>query len=250
MCRFICYLGPPVTLASVVLEPPHCLHHQAWAPRHQRVGAINADGFGVGWYDHGRRPEPARYRTARPIWADRSFESLAGLVTAPALVAAVRDATPPSPVEETGSQPFTSGPWLFVHNGKVERWGADPAVKAALRRPLSDVRAAGIEGGADSEVLFALVLDRLDAGAAPAEALAGVIASTTAVAPSILNLLLTDGHRVAATACGDSLFVLDGDGAVVVASEPYDDDARWRRVPDGSMVDATVERVSVTPMPS
>ena len=125
MCRFLCYLGPPVTLASAVLDPPHGLKRQAWAPRHQRVGAINADGFGAGWYDHGRRPEPARYRTARPIWADRSFESLAGLVSAPALVAAVRDATPPSPVEETGSQPFTAGPWLFVHNGKVERWGVD-----------------------------------------------------------------------------------------------------------------------------
>lgn len=238
MCRFVCYLGPPVTLASVVLDPPHCLKRQAWAPRHQRVGAINADGFGVGWYDHGRRPEPARYRTARPIWADRSFESLAGLVSAHALVAAVRDATPPSPVEETGSQPFTSGPWLFVHNGKVERWGVDPALKAALRRPLSDGRAALIEGGADSEVLFALVLDRLDGGASPAEALAAVVASTATIAPSILNLLLTDGHRLAATTRGESLFVLEGSGSVVVASEPYDDDAAWRRVPEGSMVEA------------
>ncbi len=238
MCRFISYLGPPVSLASVVLDPPHGLKRQAWAPRHQRMGAINVDGFGVGWYDFGRRPEPARYRTARPIWADRSFESLAGLVVAPALVAAVRDATPPSPVEETGSQPFTSGPWLFVHNGKVEGWGVDPSVKAALRRPLSDRRAAGVEGGADSEILFALVLDALDGGAGPAEALAAVVESAQAVAPSILNLLLTDGHQVAATTGGDSLFVLRGEASVVVASEPYDDDPAWERVPDGSMVEA------------
>ncbi len=238
MCRFLCYLGPPVTLGSVVLDPPYCLKRQAWAPRHQRVGAINADGFGVGWYDFGRRPEPARYRTARPLWADRSFESLAGLVTAPALVAAVRDATPPSPVEETGSQPFTSGPWLFAHNGKVGGWAVDPEVKAALRRPLSDRRAAGIEGAADSEVLFALALDHLDGGATAADALAAMVASATGVAPSILNLLLTDGHRVTATACGDSLFLLEGPDSVVVASEPYDDDPAWRRVPDGSMVEA------------
>ena len=243
MCRFLCYLGPPVTLASVVLDPPHSLQRQAWAPRHQRVGAINADGFGVGWYDHGRRPEPALYRTARPVWSDRSFASLGGLVTASALVAAVRDATPPSPVEESGSQPFASGRWLFAHNGRVEGWSVDPAVKAALRRSLSDERAAGIEGVADSEVLFALALDRLDGGASPASALAAVIGVATAVAPSILNLLLTDGHQVAATACGDSLFVLDasapeGGDAVVVASEPYDDDPRWQRVVEGSMVEA------------
>jgi len=250
VCRFLCYLGPPVTLASVVLDPPYCLQRQAWAPRHQRVGAVNADGFGVGWYDHDRRPEPARYRTARPIWADRSFASMAGLVTAPALVAAVRDATPPSPVEETGSQPFTAGPWLFVHNGKVEGWGVDPTLKASLRRPLSDLRAGALEGGADSEVLFALVLDRLDGGATPAEALAAVVGTTTALAPSILNLLLTDGHRVTATACGDSLFVLEGPDSVVVASEPYNDDPRWERVPEGSMVEATAVGVSVGPMPS
>jgi len=249
MCRFLCYLGPPVTLGSIVLDPPHSLKRQAYMPRHQRVGAINADGFGVGWYDPARRPEPARYRTARPVWSDRSFASLAGLVTAPALVAAVRDATPPSPVDETGAQPFTAGRWLFAHNGKVGGWGADPTIKAGLRRSLSEVRAAGIEGSADSEVLFALVLDRLDAGASPAEALAAVVAAASAVAPSILNLLLTDGHRVAATACGDSLFVLESEDAVVVASEPYDDDARWQRVPDGSMVDATVGRVGVGPMP-
>ncbi|HVF13992.1 MAG TPA: ergothioneine biosynthesis protein EgtC [Acidimicrobiales bacterium] len=249
MCRFLCYLGPPVTLASIVLDPPHSLARQAWAPRFQRQGAINADGFGVGWYDHDRRPEPARYRTARPVWSDRSFASLGGLVRAPAFLAAVRDATPPAPVEETGSQPFVSGPWLFGHNGKVEGFGIDPAVKSWLRRPLSDVRAAAIEGGADSEVLFALALDRLDAGASPAEALLAVIATAQEVAPSILNLVLTDGHRVTATACGDSLFVLQGDAAVVVASEPYDEDPRWDRVPEGSMVEATAGRVTVGPMP-
>ncbi|MEA2826510.1 MAG: gamma-glutamyl hercynylcysteine S-oxide hydrolase [Actinomycetota bacterium] len=248
MCRFLCYLGPPVTLASVVLDPPYCLRRQAHAPRHQRVGAINADGFGVGWYDFGRRPEPARFRTARPIWADRSFESLAGLVVAPAVVAAVRDATPPSPVEETGSQPFTWGPWLFAHNGKVEAWGVDPEVKAALRRSLSDRRAAGVEGGADSEILFALALDELDRGATPAGALAAVVARARAVAPSVLNLLLTDGHRVVATAGGDSLFVLRADDSVVVASEPYDDDPAWERVPDGSMVEAGPGWVSTVPL--
>ncbi len=249
MCRFVCYLGPPVTLASIVLDPPHSLKRQAWAPRHQRVGAINADGFGVGWYDHTRRPEPARYRTARPIWSDRSFASLADLVMSPALVAAVRDATPPSPVEETGAQPFMSDQWLFAHNGKVDGWGVDPAVKTGLRRPLSDVRAAGVEGGADSEVLFALALDRIDAGASPAEALVAVCTRATAVAPSILNLLLTDGHRVTATACGDSLFVLEGREWVVVASEPYNDDPAWQRVPEGSMVDATIGQVEIGPLP-
>ncbi|MDP8937293.1 MAG: ergothioneine biosynthesis protein EgtC [Actinomycetota bacterium] len=243
MCRFVAYVGPPVTLAGLLLDPPHALLHQSWAPRHQRHGTINADGFGAGWYDHSRRPEPARYRTARPMWADRSFASMAGLVSSTAVLGAVRDATPPAPIEESGTPPFTAGPWLFAHNGAVDGFAA--GARTVLHRLVSDVRAAAIEGSADSEVLFALVLDRLDAGASSAEALADVVSAVTRVTSARLNLVLTDGRAVAATACGDSLFVLEAAGAAVVSSEPYDDDPAWRPVPDGSIVSADSGRVAV-----
>jgi glutamine amidotransferase len=52
--------------------------------------------------------------------------------------------------------------------------------------------------------------------------------------------MVSDGRRVAAPASGDTLFTLEADGAVVVTSEPYDGDARWRPVPDGSLVDVDV----------
>ena len=61
MCRHTAYLGPPATLASLLIDPPHSLYRQAWAPRRQRHGTVNADGFGVGWYADGD-PVPARYR--------------------------------------------------------------------------------------------------------------------------------------------------------------------------------------------
>ena len=247
MCRFVAYLGPPVTLEALLLAPPHSLVRQSWAPRRQRHGTVNADGFGAGWYDHARRPEPARYRSARPMWADRSFASLAGLVASGAVLAAVRSATPPAPVEESGSPPFTAGPFLFAHNGAVT--GFRDGVGAALRRSLSDRRADGVEGASDAEVLFALALDRLDAGSSPGEALAAVVSAVAAQRGGRLNLALTDGHRVAATACGDTLWVREGrDGAVVVASEPSDDDPAWREVPDGSLVEADATGVAVTPL--
>jgi len=232
-----------VTLGALLLHPPHSLLRQSWAPRHQRQGAINADGFGAGWYEPARRPEPARYRTARPMWADRSFASLADVVASPAVLGAVRDATPPAPVEESGTPPFTAGTWLFAHNGAVD--GFVDGARTALRRLLSDERASAIEGSADSEVLFALALDRLDEGAAPAEALAEVVSAVTRVTTGRLNLVLTDGDVVAATVWGDSLFVLEGGGAAVVASEPYDDDPTWRPVPDRSVVTAGPGRVAV-----
>lgn len=71
-----------------------------------------------------------------------------------------------------------------------------------------------------------------------------------AVAPgSRLNLLLTDGTSIAATTWGDTLWYLAPAGAdrAVVASEPYDDDPRWCRVPDRTLVAATTRGVTLTP---
>ena len=249
MCRLLAYLGPAVSLDSLLFVPEHSLVRQSYAPRHQHHGRVNADGFGVGWYDHGVRPEPARYRSDRPIWSDRSLASMAGLVRSEAVVAAVRDATPPAAVEASGAPPFTSGPWLFAHNGAIE--GFTQSAGVALRRHISPLRLAGIEGASDSEVVFALVLDALDVGTDLPGALKAAVTAVTSVAPARLNLVLTDGRCLAATAWGDTLFLLDGrdDGSgVTVASEPWDDDGRWARVPDQSVVSFDGKRLTVSPL--
>jgi gamma-glutamyl hercynylcysteine S-oxide hydrolase len=248
MCRHLAYVGPPVTLEKLIVKPKHSLLQQSFAPRYQTHGTINADGFGVGWYDRDKRVEPARYRTTRQIWADLSFASIAGLVSSNAVLAAVRSASPGMPVEETSTPPFTEGPWLFSHNGFVP--GFRSGVGRELRRKVSETRAHGILGATDSELLFALVLDRLDAGTPPADALVSVVDLVEELTTARLNLLLTDGERIAATACRNSLFVFDDrqlTGAVVVASEPYDDDAGWEVVKDGSVVELSDDKLEVRP---
>ncbi len=248
MCRHLAYVGPPVTLEKLIVKPKHSLLQQSFAPRYQTHGTINADGFGVGWYDRDKRVEPARYRTTRQIWADLSFASIAGLVSSNAVLAAVRSASPGMPVEETSTPPFTEGPWLFSHNGFVP--GFRSGVGRELRRKVSETRAHGILGATDSELLFALVLDRLDAGTPPADALVSVVDLVEELTTARLNLLVTDGERIAATACRNSLFVFDDrqlTGAVVVASEPYDDDAGWEVVKDGSVVELSDDKLEVRP---
>jgi glutamine amidotransferase len=236
MCRHLAYLGPPVSLHDLLLAPPHSLLRQSYAPRMQRHGVVNADGFGVGWYDHASRPEPVLYRRATPIWSDESFASLAGVVRSGAVVASVRSATPPSSVDERSTPPMGDGPWLFALNGSAPGFGE-------LRRSLSDERRAGLATGTDTETLFALALDLLDAGRSPAEALAGVVAG--AASPNArLNMLLSDGAQAAATAWGDTLFVRTGEG-VTIASEPFDDAPDWEPVPDRSVVVATAESIKV-----
>lgn len=239
MCRLLAYLGPEVSLESLLLAPPYSLLRQSYEPRFQRRGRLNADGFGAGWYAPRVRREPARYRRAVPMWSDLSFASLAGLVHSSAVLASVRNATPPSPVEETSTAPYLAGHWLFAHNGEVEGYAS--GAKGALVARVSPARAAAIQGTADSEVLFALVLDRLDAGAGPAEALSDVVDTVLQVAGGRLNMVLTDGTTVAATACGDSLYVLEHEDPAqgfVVASEPFDDHPGWQPVPDGSVLQA------------
>lgn len=238
MCRLLAYLGPDVTLESLLMAPPHSLLHQTYEPRFQRRGRMNADGFGVGWYDHAQRADPARYRRAVPMWTDASFASLAGLIRSRAVLASVRNATVPSLIEESSTAPFMAGPWLFAHNGEVA--GFTEGVRGTLMAGLSHLRGAGVSGTADSEVLFAMALDRLDAGAGPAEGLSSVVDAIQRGPGGRLNMVLTDGRTVAATACGDSLYVLDHEDPAqgfVVASEPYDDQGAWREVPDGSVVE-------------
>jgi glutamine amidotransferase len=249
VCRHLAYVGSPVTLEKLVLRSPHSLVQQARAPRHQSHGTINADGFGVGWYDRDLRREPARYRTTRPIWADPSFASMAGLVTTNAALAAVRNASPGNPVDEDGTAPFTEGPWLFSHNGFVP--GFRSGVGRTLRSKVSGKRASAMPGVIDSELLFALVLDRIDRGASPADALVSVVELVEDLTTARLNLLLTDGERIAATAVRNSLFVLDDrelTGSVVIASEPYDTATAWEPVPDGSIVEFGDGKLEVRPL--
>ena len=224
MCRHLAYLGPPVTLRSLLTDPPHGLATQSWAPRRQRHGTVNVDGFGVGWYAPGD-PEPARYRRAGPVWADPSFADLARVTRSGAVLAAVRSATAGTEPGEAAAAPFAAGRWLFSHNGVLTGW---PTTVARLAGTLPPADLIALPARSDSALIWALVRSRLTAGAALGEALAGTL--------------------VVVTFAVYTLFYCAGLGRVLVASEPGDDEPGWVEVPDGSLLEATVAGVSVTPL--
>ena len=91
-------------------------------------------------------------------------------------------------------------------------------------------------------------LDLLDDGVPLADALAGVVTAVEARTTGRLNLLLTDGATMAATACGNSLFARQHDGAALVASEPIDADPAWSPVPDRTVVVATATAMTAAPL--
>lgn len=268
MCRIAAYLGKEqIPLSSLVLEPEHSLLVQSYAPKEMMSGVVNADGFGTGWYAPEIDGEPAVYRSNVPIWADRSFDSIAPRVRSVTVLAAVRSATPGLPAEENGVPPFASGPYLFSHNGAIKDFRA--TAMRPLRDSLSDASYSGLLGVTDSETIFALLLDRLrnakirtgDAGAL-AEATIETMRRVSAICAKLgvyasLNIGVTDGEamvfvRYSTEGPGNSLyFVEDGEAfpnAVVIASERLDGNAGWRQVPDRSLLVAGSEGVTTRPL--
>ena len=90
MCRHLGWLGAPRSVASLVLDPPQGLLVQSYAPRRQKHGLVNADGWGAGFFDHG---VPRRWRSDKPLWGEASFASVAPALRSGCVVAAVRSAT-------------------------------------------------------------------------------------------------------------------------------------------------------------
>jgi gamma-glutamyl hercynylcysteine S-oxide hydrolase len=228
MCRHLAWLGAPCSVASLVLEPAYGLLVQSYSPRRQKHGLMNADGWGVGFFD-GEDGVARRWRSAAPLWGDASFASVAPALRSGCVVAAVRSASVGMPIEPSASAPFTDGRWLLSHNGLVDR----------TVLPLSGTA----ESTVDSALLAALIFER------GLDALGDTIVEVAAADPNArLNILAANGTQLRATTWGDTLSVLRREDGVVLASEPYDDNPEWQEIPDRHLVEVVGARVELTPL--
>jgi gamma-glutamyl hercynylcysteine S-oxide hydrolase len=224
MCRHLGWLGADVTVSSLVLDPPQGLRVQSYAPRRQKHCLLNADGWGVGFFDG---DVPRRWRSAAPLWGDTSFDSVAPALRSHCVVAAVRSATVGMPIEISATAPFTDGRWLLSHNGVVDRTVLPPTSSA--------------ESVCDSAILAAVIFAR------GLDALGDTIVEFGTADPiARLNILAANGSRLLATAWGDTLSILRRVDGVVLASEPYDDDSDWEDVPDRHLVEVTAKGFTMT----
>jgi glutamine amidotransferase len=243
MCRHLAWVGEPVTLSSLVLDAEFSLLRQAFAPRHQEHGVVNADGFGVGWYVPGRA-EPVRYRRGQPLWGDASFASLAPTIASGCVMGAVRDATPGfAAADESCAAPFLHGRWLFSHTGALADWPR--ARKALVERTLEVPEAAA---PVDSALLFGVAVSAWAAGASLTDGLVECLRRAEAVGGGRLSFLASDGDRLAATSYGDPLFCRESRAGVLLASEPLDDEPVWRRLSAPSLIGADAAGVRVLPL--
>ncbi|GFG65927.1 gamma-glutamyl-hercynylcysteine sulfoxide hydrolase [Mycobacterium kubicae] len=224
MCRHLGWLGAQVPVSSLMWDPPQGLRVQSYAPRRQKHGLLNADGWGVGFFD-GQMPR--RWRSAAPLWGETSFESVAPALRSHCVIAAVRSATVGMPIEVSATAPFTDGHWLLSHNGVVDR----------TVLPLRSTAESLCDSAILADEIFQRGMDRLG----------DTIAEVGAADPlARLNILAANGSRLVATAWGDTLSILRRADGVVLASEPYDDDPDWEDVPDHHLVEVTGDQVNIT----
>ena len=252
MCRLIIYLGQATRLERVISEPEHSLVVQSYRPAEMTSGVVNADGFGVGWYNRALDDTPCVYKSPSPIWSDQNLPALSHHIASECIFANVRSATLGQAVDYSNCQPFTSGPFLFMHNGYIENFRS--AMMRQIREVLRDEYYTAIAGSTDSEHIFALLLHFLHGR--PFSLQTGVAAMSETIDQLLrwsrakgvhvaLNLALTNGSCVVASrwaseAPAPSLYYtinsLFFPRAAVIASERLFTSSDWVAVPEGSLV--------------
>ena len=238
MCRLVAYLGAPLTLAHLVFDGSHSLYEQSWAPQELLSGTVNADGYGVVWYAEGR---PSRLAEPRPIWYDPDLRTTLSSLSSGCLLAGLRNGTRGIPLDRSGVPPLVFDKWSFVLNGFVPDFRA--LHMRALRAELPDDLYAALRGSSDSETLFLLAVAAVRGGAALPEALQraakAVYDRVGRETEAQMNMVLSDGERIAAVRSGTALetnslyfakrppFAPNG---IVLASERLDPGAAWEAV--------------------
>lgn len=254
MCRWAAWHGAPIFLSDVLTAPGHSLIQQARDASECKT-AINADGFGLAWYD--RRTTPGVYRDVYPAWSDHNLRSLAEQVQARLFLGHVRASTGTS-TSRDNCHPFTQGRWSFMHNGQI---GGFERFRKSADMLIDDSFFAARNGSSDSEALFLIACSYgLDTN--PIMALAQATADLQAMSRRLggtphmrLAAALSDGEtlyavRYASDDLAPSLYYqwnTAWEGWSVV-SEPYETNlGGWKEVPKGSICRFTADAVEILP---
>ncbi len=210
MCRFVAYLGKPIYADELITKPKNSLMKQSYHALEAEI-TVNGDGFGLGWYNHARRDEPALYRSIRPAWNDENLSYNAPMIYTNCLLAHIRAATQGG-VSIHNSHPFQYKQYLMMQNGGIQEF---KKIKRKMINLLDEEVFNWIDGQTDTQYTFALFITlaerrRKDQGKLSFEELHDCLNETFAIieglkkevgldTPSLYNLVLTDGKAMIAT---------------------------------------------------
>ena len=242
MCRHVGYLGSPRSLASLI-DAPHGLRAQGEAPREMVVADSNPDGWGIAWWTSPQLA-PLQYRSIEPIWTETGFHHADDCSTA--ILAAARKASPGTTLRVVNNAPFVAetrlGAVAFSLNGHAFHGGTEARLRAEVPSHIE------LAGDTDSEVVFAILRGRIDAGDPLGPALAAVHAIVSPAPDAYVNLMAMTASQLAATTWRHSLSLHRTPGGSTLASEALDEDPRWERIPDAHLVAIDHHGAFLTPL--
>lgn len=242
MCRMAAYQGPVIALSQFITEPEHSLFVQSYMPQELVYAKVNADGYGIGWYDDDGAP--ASYVQPSPIWSDPNLDSLARSMHSGLWLANVRSATAGLAVNHANTQPFHDDELLFMHNGYIR--GFSKGIRKTISSGLDSEVEAAINGTTDSEYLFAMFRQKImdDPELAFEDALLNIfeqLENWLGEQDALLNIILTDGELIYAVrhainhACPSLYYTTDDENfpnGQLIASERMTDSDFWQPVPE------------------
>ncbi len=242
MCRFLAYSGEAILLEDLVCRPSHSLVRQSLRAVEART-VTNGDGFGIGWY--GERNAPGVYREVMPAWSDENLLHLCANVRSKLFFAHVRAATGGG-ISRHNCHPFHSGRFLFIHNGQI---GGFARLRRRMEALLPDHLFEQRRGATDSELLFLLIVTRIEAGSTVEGAIRAVLFETAAAMqelgveePLRFAAALADGEQLwavrwATDPSPPTLYLKPQRGGWAIASEPLGEDAEaWSPIEASQIV--------------
>lgn len=255
MCRWMAYQGDSVYLESLLFEQEHSLVHQSLSAKKSEV-TVNADGFGLGWYDE--REEPGLYHEILPAWSDCNLKSLARHIRSGLFFAHVRASTGTA-TNRSNCHPFSYKNWLFMHNGQI---GEYESLRWQLDRLIPEYLYNERRGATDSEVIFLLMIaNGLETN--PEQAITDTLAQILNIMKSKnikeafrFTSVLSDGTDMIAVRFSSdeqcpSLYCKKFDDHIVVASEPLEFSGNgWELVPESCMAKIKNRDYQITPLPA
>jgi len=268
MCRWLAYVGPPLSLQELLFKPRNSLIRQSLAATRSIV-PTNGDGFGVGWY--GALPSPGIFRDTLPAWNDANLRSLSEQIASRLFFAHVRASTGTSTSREN-CHPFRRANLMFMHNGQI---GGFARIRREIEQMIPDELYRDRLGTTDSEAFFLLACGNGLADDVPGalsrtiRQILGIMDSARVTEPFRMTAAISDGRSIYALryssdskspslyyATGAEVEVREaavrftpGDDAVLVLSEPLDESENgWIDVPEAHVLHTADGAARISPL--
>jgi len=200
MCRFAAYFGlKEILLDELLVNPKNSLIKQSHEAREGAHG-INADGFGVAWYNFEISCYPGIFKSTQPAWNDNNLTHISQKIKSSCFMAHVRASTV-GDVNQNNCHPFAFKEYSMVHNGTIRNFDK---YKKEMVNKIDEELFLQIRGNTDSECLFFLIITYVRSGNSLEDSVKKAIAWVTEIQKncdgfSRINIVITDGKDLIAT---------------------------------------------------